>query len=297
LIVQMSDDKKSPPFYERRLFQGTAAVVALVTAVLALEGQLGNLFHDLFPSKPPAASWSEVVLDTSAAMGKHFGGRRETKLESAAQAVKTTVGELDNAGVGLRRPPTSCEGSSEQLVDLADGRSDQVVSEARHQKARGNSSIIGAIRGALHEFDQDPMRNGGSKSRHLYVFTTAAPSCPLDDPAGEVHALLKKARHGEPVGMDVFALGPAQLESAEASSRSAQPRLELAAFGGSEEEVTALEALQSGLEEENARMDFHSVENPKELYAEAENVGKEAVKTAEQLEEQREREETEGPSG
>ncbi len=100
-----------------------------------------------------------------------------------------------------------------------------------------------------------------------------------------------------PVGMDVFALGPAQLESAAASSRSGQPRLKLAALGVSEEEVSALEALQSGLEEGTAQTDFHSVESPKELYVEAKEVGKEAVATTKKLEEEREKDEKEGPSG
>jgi len=291
----MSNGKEKPPFYERRLFQGTAAAVALVTAVLALRGQLADLFDDLFPSKPPPVSWVEVVLNTSSVMGEHFGKNHKTRLASAARGIAKAVKELDDSGVGLRRTPASCEGESEPLVDLADGNADEVISKAQRQHPTGNASIVDAVAAALNEFDREPIDRGAPKSRSILIFTTPSERCPYDD-AGKIEDILAKTPPRHIPGVEVFELAPEGEEQASGSLQAGQPQSRLAAFGGIEGGGTELEAVVTALSQ-YTEPHVHSVGSPEELDAAAENVGKEAVKTAEQLEEQREREETEGPSG
>jgi hypothetical protein len=290
----MSDDKKSPPFYERRLFQGTAAVVALAAAVVALGGRIGDIIDDLFPPAPPRASWTEVVLNTSAIMGEHFGGKDETRLASAGQAIEKRVKELGNSGVGLRTTPANCKGNSEQLVGLANGTPDEVISEAQHQHPTGNSSIIDAVNGALNDFAREPMSVGKAKSKNIIVFTTGSARCPYDEVTEIAHTLAAMDPEHIP-GVELFQLAPEGEGQAAAGARTRRPRSELVALSGpeGEGELKAITAVLS----EYTTPSVHYVASPKKLYEEAEDAGKDAAKTAKQLEEERREEEEEGPSG
>jgi hypothetical protein len=254
----MGDSEKNPPFYERRMFQGTVAVVALTTAVLALIGPLKGVIEDLFPTTEPV-SWVEVVLDTSSAMEKEFDG--ETRLQAAAQAIEKAVKELDNEGLGLRRTATSCDGKSEQLVDLGSGHTDNVINEAQNQHPEGDSNIVDAVVGGLEEFKREPIASRGPDSRRLLVFTAGVSEC-------------SNGNLGEEIAE--------ALESADISKSS---KLELIALGASEEEQAQLEEFEAVLNK-YAHVKLYTPENREELDSVAEEAGENASNANEQLEEE-----------
>lgn len=254
------DGKKGTPFYESRAFKGTAAVVALVAAILALVGPLKGVVADLFPSEEPV-SWVEVVLDTSSAMEKEFDG--ETRLEAATRAIQKAVKELHNEGLGLRRTATSCEGESEQLVDLDSGHTESVVAEAQKLHPQGESSIVDAVVGGLEEFKREPIASRGPESRRLLVFTAGVSEC-------------SGGNLGEEIGE--------ALEGAEISKAS---KVELIALGASEEEQAELEDFETVLKKyANVKLDIP--ENGEELDEIAEEAGESASGANETLEAEKE---------
>ena len=268
------------PFYEHRAFQGTAAVVALVTALLALAGPLGNAIDGLFPDPPERGAWVQVVLDTSAVMGEGFGDGEETRLEAAIGGVAKAIKELDNSAVGLRSTSTSCEGESRKLVDLADGDAQDVIEDARKQRPAGDASIVDAILGGLDEFNREPMRSHGPESRTLLVFTTASRSCPWDDPTGEVERRLEQANHERFGSVEVFALTP-EGQEALAGPLPGGPGAQMVALEAMVDSSAELDALETLL---GPSATVHRVASPAELYEQAEEVGEEARETAEELE-------------
>lgn len=255
----MSDDERVPPFYERRAFQGTAAVVALTTAILALVGPLKGIVDDLFPTTEPV-SWVEVVLDTSSAMEKEFDG--ETRLQAAAQAIEKAVKELDNSGLGLRRTATSCDGRSKQIVQLGSGHTNEVIDEAQNQSPAGDSSIVDAVIGGLEEFKREPIASRGPQSRRLLVFTAGVSEC-----------------SGGNLGEEIAEA----LESADISESS---KLELIALGASSEERRQLAEFESALDG-YANVKLYTPEDKQELNSAAEEAGASAVTADENLEEER----------
>lgn len=242
------------PFYDHPLFKGTAAVVALLGAVLALTGQLGEAIDNLVPDPQKKTVWTEVVLDTSAEMGEGFGDGGGTRLESAIEGVAKAVKELDNTNVGLRTTSTTCEGESRPLVDLAEGTPDEVIKRAKAQQPDGRASIADAVVGGLEEFNREPMREHGAKSRRLLVFTTDSEPCEWDQLlADEVEARLKRiAKVGD---IEVLAL----------RSQSESQTVALADSGAGE-----LGVLEGAL---GAKVEIHYVSTPDELYEEAERAG------------------------
>jgi von Willebrand factor type A domain len=257
----MGDGEKRGPFYEHRAFQGTVAVVALATAVLALVGPLKGVVDDLFPTTEPV-SWVEVVLDTSSAMEKGFDG--ETRLEAASQAIEKAVKELDNSGLGLRRTATSCDGESEQLVGLGSDHTDEVISEAQSLSPVGDSSIVDAVIGGLEEFNREPMASRGPESRRLLVFTAGVSECSSGDLGEEVAEAL---------------------ESADISKSGS--KLELIALGASGEEKTQLAEFEEELDE-YAKVKVYTPENSEELNSVAEEASESANRADENLEEEKE---------
>lgn len=259
-----SAKETTQPFYERRLFQGTAAVVALATALLALVGPLGDVIDGLSPDPPQRSAWTEVVLNTSSVMGEQFGRGRETALESAVRGLEKSVKELDGHGVGLRSTPDSCDEKSEKLIDVAEGSPDEVIREAQKQRPRGSASIIDAVVGGIKEFEREPMQSHAAKSKSLFVFTTAAPPCEWDELFDE-EARSKLARIEQFGAVEVFAL-------------KSQAEREMVAFA--EEGANELDALQAAL---GPRMAIHYVETPDELYGEAEAAGEAVSETADEV--------------
>jgi hypothetical protein len=256
----MDDGEKKEAFYERRAFQGTAAVVALATAVLALVNPLKGIVDDLSSDGTEPVSWVEVVLDTSAAMDKEFDG--ETRLQAAGDAIEKAVKELNNSGLGLRRTATSCDGNSEQLVELDSGHADEVIDEAQSQSAEGDSSIVDAVVGALEEFKREPIASRGPDSRRLLVFTAGVSEC-------------SSGNLGEEIGE--------ALESADISEAS---KVELISLGASSDETAQLEEFEARLGE-FANVKLYTPESTQELNSVAQEAGESASAADENLEEEK----------
>jgi hypothetical protein len=254
----MSGDEKSPPFYESRTFQGTVAVVALVTAILALVGPLKGVISDLFPDGEEPVSWVEVILDTSSAMEEEFDG--ETKLEAAAGAIQKAVKELDNEGLGLRRTALSCDGKSEQLVPLDSGHTDDVIGEAQNLQPEGDSNIVDAVVGGLEEFKREPIASRGPESRRLLVFTAGVDECSDGNLGEEIRD---------------------ELEGADISKSS---KVELIALGASDEEKAQLEEFETVLKG-YAHVELQNPESNEELEGIAEEAGENASSANLDLEE------------
>jgi hypothetical protein len=254
----MAGEGKKPPFFERRTFQGTAAVVALAAAVLALVGPLKGIVNDLSSTTEPV-SWVEVVLDTSSAMEAEFDG--ETRLEAASQAIEKAVKELDNSGLGLRRTATSCDGKSEQLVGLGSDHTDEVIDEARNQRPAGNSNLVDAVVGGLEEFKREPIASRGPESRRLLVFTAGVNECSDGD------------------------LGEEIAEALESADISESSKVELIALGASSDEKAQLEGFEAALDG-YANVKLYTPENQEELNDAAEEAGEAALETTERAEEE-----------
>jgi|GEM_PF-3505909 len=274
------NEETSRHFYEHPAFKGTAAVVALVAAALALIGPLSGVFDDLFPDSPPPVSWVEVVLDTSVAMEKEFDG--QTMLEAAAASIGKTVKELENEGLGLRRTATSCKGRSEQLVELDSGHAEEVTEEAMSQRPRGKASIVDAIVGGLQEFKREPIANRGPASRRLLVFTAGVSQCGEEDLEEEMTEALKEADISQSSEVEVVALG-------RSGSDGAQPGP--SANGGNEareeEAESMVSPLSAPLEDSGLGVTVYEPESARELDELSEDIGARASRANEILEEER----------
>ncbi|HEU5141680.1 MAG TPA: vWA domain-containing protein [Solirubrobacterales bacterium] len=254
------EERDNPAFYERRFFQGATAVVALAAAVLALVGPLRDIADDLFPKTEPV-SWVQVVLDTSSAMEGEFDG--ETRLDAAAEAVGKAVKELRNQGLGLRRTAGSCDGESEQLVDLGAGHNDDVTEMAQRQTPGGKASIVDAVVGALGEFEREPIAAGSPQSRRLLVLTAGISQCSEQD------------------------LGEEMIEALELADISEASKLEVFALGASEQEREELRRFEAVLKDHGTHVDVHAPETSGELNRDAEQAGERAARANEILEEER----------
>lgn len=275
-----SPEQDRQPFYEHRAFKGIAAVVALVTALVALAGPLGKALDGLSSDPPERTAWTQIVLNTSSAMGQGFGDGDETELEAAVAGVAKAVKELDNAGVGLRGTSADCEDESRKLIDLADGDAEEVVNAAKRERPAGNASIVDAILGGLDEFNREPMRSQGPEAKSLFVFTTNSPSCPWDDPTGEVERRLSEADHKRYGSVEVFALTSAGEDGALASA--GRPETKMVALQAVAETGAELAALESLL---GSEAKIHRVATPAELYEQAEQAGEVAREEGERVEE------------
>lgn len=280
------------PFYEHRAFKGTAAVVALATALIALVGPLRNAVDGLSPEPTARTAWVQVVLNTTAAMGTGFGEGDGTRLDAAVSAVAKAVKELDNSAVGLRSTSARCTGESRRLIDLANGDSQEVIDSAKEQRPKGEASIVDAILGGLDEFNREPMRSHGPESRTLFVFTAASESCPWEDPTGEVERMLEEADPKRFGAIEVFALRPDDEQSAAAAPSTPGPRMvALETFVENDAELDVLEDLLG------PDAQIHSVSGPAELYEQAEEAGEAVLETTERAEEEEGEEGEGGESG
>jgi len=195
------------PFWERGWFKGVVAVVGLVAAVWALVGapRLWDVVADALSSDPPV-SYTEVVLDTSSAMGEDFAGKGETKLDAAARAIRQTVGELDNEGLALRRTGSDCGGSSELVVDFGSDQADEVASTAQKQQPSGSPNLTGAVIAALDDFKTPGRSDGPPSTRRVLVFTAGVDECFEGDAVEKIGAELEGAEISKSSSLTLIAL-------------------------------------------------------------------------------------------
>lgn len=192
----MEDAEASRPFYERRWFKGTAAVVGLLGATFALIGppKLWDVVHDLvWPDLPP--SNTEYVLDASAGMGDAFGAEEEsTKLSAAARTIGRSVGPLEHEGLALRRFGGPCEETGELLVDFSGGHNAEVSDAAADQEAGGRSNLAGAVIAAIDDFnDGDRFPADQTFTKRIVVVTGTVDECSGDRAAELIRRRLERS--------------------------------------------------------------------------------------------------------
>jgi hypothetical protein len=180
-----------PPFWERRRFQGAAALVGLVGAVWALVGapKPWDVVADLFSSELPSSN-TQIVLDASAAMSAPFGDG--TKLDAAAEAIGDYVVPLSNEGLALRRFGGGCEEAGELLVDFGEEHADEVQAAASAQQPEGESNLAYAVRAAIDDFASEDFPDpDGPKS--VLVFTGTGEDDCVGNAPDEVRRALERS--------------------------------------------------------------------------------------------------------
>ena len=174
----MASTDHSPPFYERRWFQGAVAVVGLAAAIWALVGapKPWQVAADLSSTKLPLSD-TEIVLDASSAMAGRFGDG--TKLDAAARAVGQYVVPFNNEGLALRRAGGGCSEPGELLVDFGDDHSDDVSEAAAEQRPAGRSNVAYAVRAAVDDFTAERF-HGSQSSKRILIFMGGEDECAED---------------------------------------------------------------------------------------------------------------------
>jgi hypothetical protein len=253
--------KNGEPFWERGWFKGAVAVVGLVAAVWALVGapRLWEVVADAFSTDPPV-SYTEVVLDTSSAMGEDFEASGETKLDAAARAIRQSVGELGNEGLALRRTSPECGESSELVVDFGSDQAEEVAATAQEQQPSGSPNLTSAVIAALDDFKTPVRSDGPPSTKRVLVFTAGLDRCFEGDAVEKIGA---------------------ELEGAEISKSST---LTLIALKSSGQDLRRLEELKDALGQ-YAYVDTRTPETVEELDDAVENVVEVDDRAEKQLEE------------
>lgn len=255
-------------FYEHPLFKGTAAVVALLVAIAALVGTITSwsVVRNIFAAEAAASSNTEVILDTSAAMGEPFEDGGKTKLEAAVGAIRES-GQRDDEGLALRPTSPECGGEEEEpLVGFGTNHRAEVVKAAEEQRPEGKANITEAVIEALGDFRTNSQFNGPRSTRRVLVFTTGGDECFEGDVAGRIESELKEA--------DVSA------------------SFTLIALKASGEELEQLGELEEALQSANASVETRAPQNTEQLEDVVEEVKTESSQAVEEGKVEKEVEET-----
>ncbi len=198
---QKPAEEKRTAFYERGLFKGAVAVVGLAAAVWAFTGAPKPWQVAAEINAGPTWRYNtEIIVDSSAAMAKRFGGK--TKLEVAVDGISQAVKSNDNENLALRSAGGSCGGEGEELVDFGPDHGDDVVADAETLRPHGRSNTVAAVLAAIDQFKEERFQNPEAKNRVL-IFMGSEDECALD-PYSEIKREL--ARANIEASFQVFAL-------------------------------------------------------------------------------------------
>jgi von Willebrand factor type A domain len=164
-----------PPFYERRRFQGAAALVALVAAIWAFIGAPTpwKVVADLTSHDLPASN-TVLVFDASAGMASPFG-KSGTRLDAAVRAVEIFTVPLENEGLALRTFGGSCKQRGTLVVDFGAEHGDDVRDATADQQPRGRSNLVNAVRAAIDDFAEGDFSQ--DDPRRVVIFTGTVDDC------------------------------------------------------------------------------------------------------------------------
>jgi hypothetical protein len=148
------------------------AVIGLLGAIWALSGapKPWEAAAELTATEVARAN-TQIILDTSAGMGKPFGDG--TKLDAAVGALKNYVVPLEQEGLSLRRTGRSCDEGGERLVDFGTGHADDVVEEADELRPEGESNLAYAVIEAITEFAASDRFEGPASTRQVVIIADA----------------------------------------------------------------------------------------------------------------------------
>jgi hypothetical protein len=241
-------------------------VVLLLGGIVALVGTITSwsVVKGFYEGDPAAASNTEVILDTSAAMGEPFEDGGRTKLEAAVGAIGE-AGQRDDEGLALRVTSPECGQEEEDpLVGFGTSHKSEVLSAAEEQRPEGKANITEAIVEALGDFRNNPQFNGTRSTRRVLVFTSGLDECFEGDAAGRIESELKEA--------DVSA------------------SFTLIALKASEEQLAQLGELEEALQSANANVETRAPQDSEELEGVVEEVQEQSVEAVEEGEAEQEEE-------
>lgn len=169
-----------PSFYQRSWFQGTGAVVALLTAVWALVGapKPWDAIGDIFSSDLPATN-AAIVFDASEGMNRQFDqpGTNLSKLEAASDAVRIYGSPLSNQGLALRRVGGPCSEPGPRLVDFGADHGDDVADVAGEQRAGGKSNLAATVIAAIDDFADTDRFPDPDAQKQVVIFAGTTDQC------------------------------------------------------------------------------------------------------------------------
>jgi hypothetical protein len=254
----------------KRILQIATSMTVIVALVAGIWSFIGiptpwTIVGELFEGEAPALSNTEVVLDTSAAMGEPFKAN-ETKLQAAVGAIHQ-AGERDDEGLALR--PTSPECDSEEkepLVKFGKHHKGEILSVAENLHPEGKANITQALVEAVGDFRTNADFDGPGSTRRVLVFTTGLDECFEGDVAERIESELRGAK--------------------------VSASFTLIALKASEEELAQLAELEKGLKSAKASVETRTPGNPTQLAGVVEEVKEEASQAIEENKEEKETEET-----
>lgn len=192
------------PFEKKKLYTTTAAIIALVGAVLAAIIK----FHDvlsLFKPKQVQEN-TEIVLDRSEAMNQQFEGG--TKMQAALAAVENVLREqvADRDNLAFRQFGGPCSGDNTQLAIKFDQNNvDQLRKLLQNVRAEGQASLAHAVIDASADFN-DPERFKGV-SKRIIVITGGDDAC-VPNPIDAIRERLERnKRAGFEIQLDYHFIG------------------------------------------------------------------------------------------
>lgn len=267
-MAEPKQKKQGGPFYESKWFKGAGAVVLLLGGIVALGGAVGHwpFVKDLFEGEAVALSNTEIVLDTSAAMGEPFEGQEKTKLQAAVGAIRQ-AGEREDEGLALRVTSPTCEGEEEEpLVGFGKHHKSEVLSAAEGQQPEGKANITGAVVAALGDFRSSPQFDGPGSTRRVLVFTSGGDECFEGDVANRIQSELK--------------------------SSNVNASFTLIALGASGAELKQVVELEKALQAANANVETRTPQNSEQLEKIVKEVKKESSQAIKEGKEEKATEET-----
>lgn len=267
-MAESKQRKPGGPFFESNWFKGAGALVVLLGGVVALGGAVGHwsFVKDLFEGEAVALSNTEIVLDTSAAMGASFEGQEKTKLQAAVGAIRQ-AGEREDEGLALRVTSPTCEGEEEEpLVGFGKHHKSEVLSAAEEQQPEGKANITGAVVAAIGDFRTNSQFDGPGSVRRVLVFTSGGDECFEGDVANRIESELK--------GSNVSA------------------SFTLIALKASGAELKQVAELEQALQAAHANVETRTPQNSEELEETVEEVKEESSQAIEDGKEEKATEET-----
>jgi hypothetical protein len=202
----VTDPQEKPAFYERRSFQGTVAVIGLLTAIWALVGapKPWQVASELSATTVTLTN-TEIVLDASARTAAPFGPG--TVLRASQEAVARYVAPYSNEGFALRRAGGGCDESGEPLVRMGPDHSEDVRDAAFETRPAGKLNLGNAVRQAVDDFQASEYKAPQTTNR-IVIFTSGEDECETDA-AAEIREALA---YSEVDVVTIFALSPSRSE-------------------------------------------------------------------------------------
>jgi hypothetical protein len=154
-----------------------AAVVGVVSTVLAIAITGSELWARIFPAPEPTSPNVEILVDRSAAMGETLAGST-TRQQAAMGEIADVMRWAASHNLALRAFGGPCDRGSERLVDFATDNAERIPKALADTEPSGNADIVRAVSDAIADF-ADRERFPADVVKRIVV-VTGGHSCPGD---------------------------------------------------------------------------------------------------------------------